>query len=79
MLGIDVVRGRGFADTERNPNEGVAVVSETVARELWPGSDAIGQVLRVQPDPTIGRPESAPPIDAAGAGGPAAAARARPS
>ena len=40
VLGIDVVRGRGFADTERNPNEGVAVVSETVARELWPGSEA---------------------------------------
>ena len=62
VLGIDVVRGRGFADTERNPNEGVAVVSETVARELWPGSEAIGQVLRIQPDPTIGRPESAPPV-----------------
>jgi predicted permease len=62
VLGIDVVRGRGFADTERNPNEAVAVVSETVARELWPGSDALGQVLRVEPDPTIGRPDAAPPI-----------------
>ena len=71
VLGIDVVRGRGFADTERNPNEGVAVVSETVARELWPGSEAIGQVLRIQPDPTIGRPESAPPVAAGGIGGPA--------
>jgi hypothetical protein len=60
VLGIDVVRGRGFTDAERNPNEGVAIVSETVARELWPGSDALGQVLRVQPDPTIGRPASAP-------------------
>jgi predicted permease len=64
VLGIDVVRGRGFAPTERNPNEGVAVVSETVARELWPGRDALGQVLRVEPDPTIGRPESAPPLAA---------------
>ncbi|RPI61543.1 MAG: FtsX-like permease family protein, partial [Lysobacterales bacterium] len=53
VLGIDLVRGRGFTDAERNPNEAVAVVSETVARELWPGAAAIGQVLRVEPDPTI--------------------------
>jgi hypothetical protein len=62
VLGIDLVRGRGFAETERNPNEGVAVVAESVARELWPGSDAIGQVLRVEPDLTIVQPapDSAP-------------------
>jgi predicted permease len=64
VLGLDVVRGRGFADAERNPNEAVAVVSEAVARELWLGSDALGQILRVQPDPSIGRPESAPPLAA---------------
>ena len=69
VLGIDLVRGRGFSDAERNPNEGVAVVSETTARELWPGADAIGQVLRVEPDPTIGQgaeaaaaPPSADPL-----------------
>jgi hypothetical protein len=55
VLGIDLVRGRGFSDAERNANEGVAVVSETVARELWPGADAIGQVVRVEPDATIGQ------------------------
>jgi predicted permease len=64
VLGIDLVRGRGFTATERTANEGVAVVSETVARELWPGGDAIGQVLRLEPDPTIGRPASAPPLSA---------------
>ena len=46
-------------------------LGDASARELWPGSDAIGQVLRVQPDPTIGRPESAPPVAAGGIGGPA--------
>jgi predicted permease len=65
VLGIDLVRGRGFSDAERNPNEAVAVVSETVARELWPNADAIGQALRVEPDPTIGQgieaPAAAPP------------------
>jgi predicted permease len=62
VLGVDVVRGRGFAASERSPNEAVAVVSETVARELWPGAEAIGQVLRVEPDATIGRPANAPPL-----------------
>jgi hypothetical protein len=62
VLDIDVVRGRGFTANERSPNEAVALVSETVARELWPGSDAIGQTLRVEPDRTIGRPAEAPPL-----------------
>jgi putative ABC transport system permease protein len=60
-LGIDVVRGRGFAATERSPNEAVAVVSESAARMLWPGGDALGQVVRLTPDMSlVGRPESAP-------------------
>jgi predicted permease len=68
MLGIDLVRGRGFLQTERDPTEGVAIVSEAVARELWPGSDALGQVLRIEPDLTLmrGRPAAAaeaPPSD----------------
>ncbi len=62
VLGIDVVRGRGFAPAERSMNESVAVVSETVARELWPGGDALGQTLRLEPDPSLGRPASAPPL-----------------
>jgi predicted permease len=53
VLGVELVRGRGFTAGERSPNEAVAIVSETVARELWPGADALGQVLRVEPDPTL--------------------------
>ena len=55
IYGIDLVRGRGFADSERSPNAAVAIVSESTARELWPDGDAVGQVLRVEPDPTIPR------------------------
>jgi len=51
VLGIDLVRGRGFAQTERSASAAVAVVSESVARQLWPGLDALGQVLRLEPDP----------------------------
>lgn len=60
VLGMDIVRGRGFTDSERNPDEPVAIVSENVARELWPGGDALGQVVRVEPDLTIGSFEPAP-------------------
>jgi predicted permease len=50
VLGIAIVRGRGFTSAERSARVAVAVVSESVARELWPGRDAVGQVLRLEPD-----------------------------
>ncbi len=39
VLGIDLVRGRGFTNTERSAGTAVAMVSESVARQLWPGLD----------------------------------------
>ena len=56
VLGVDIVRGRGFAPTERSASVAVAVVSESVARQLWPDRDAVGQVLRLEPDPKGGTP-----------------------
>jgi len=53
VLGIDIVRGRGFMETERGAEETVAIVSESTARELWPGLDAIGQVVHVATDPEL--------------------------
>jgi putative ABC transport system permease protein len=50
VLGIDLIRGRGFANTERSAAAGVAVVSQTVAERLWPGLDAIGQNVRIAPE-----------------------------
>ena len=44
VLDIDVVRGRGFTRTERTAEAGVAIVTDTVARRLWPTRDAVGQV-----------------------------------
>jgi predicted permease len=54
VFDIDLVRGRGFAETEQSANAAVAVVSERVANELWPGVDAVGQAVRIEPDPRIG-------------------------
>jgi predicted permease len=57
ILGIDLVRGRGFTLTERSASDAVAVVKESVARQLWPGADAVGQVLRLEPDPNSETPQ----------------------
>jgi predicted permease len=51
VLGIDVVRGRGFAPAERTASAAVALVSQTVAQQLWPNAEAVGQVLQLEPDP----------------------------
>ncbi|MCA1559725.1 MAG: ABC transporter permease [Acidobacteria bacterium] len=51
VLDIAVLKGRAFLEEESSSNAAVAVVSETVARQIWPNSDAVGQVLRLEPDP----------------------------
>ena len=51
VLGIDLVRGRSFTPTERTASAAAAIVSESVAQQLWPGIDAVGQVVRVGPPP----------------------------
>jgi predicted permease len=46
-LGTRVIRGRAFDATDRENTQRVVVVSEGMARALWPGQDAIGQCLRI--------------------------------
>ena len=55
LLDIDVVTGRGFTQAERIAEAGVVVVSETIARRLWPNRNAVGQEVRLQP-PQSGSP-----------------------
>ena len=52
VLGIDVVSGRGFTQAERTAEAGVVVVSETIARQLWPNGNGVGQVLRLEVPPS---------------------------
>jgi predicted permease len=52
VLDIPVVRGRTFTPAERASSLAVAVVSETTASALWPNADAVGQVVRLDPDST---------------------------
>jgi hypothetical protein len=47
VLGIEVVSGRTFTRAERTADAGVAIVSEPIARQLWPNGDASGQRVRL--------------------------------
>ena len=51
VLGVPIVRGRAFTTAESDEHP-VAVVSETVARTLWPNGDGVGQTFRIEPDLT---------------------------
>jgi predicted permease len=58
VLGFEVVSGRGFTQAERTADTGIAVVSERIARRLWPNGDGVGQTVRVEAQ----HPDS--PVDA---------------
>jgi len=45
-----VVRGRSFTALDRKGTPRVGVVSEAMAKVLWPGKDALGQCMRVGND-----------------------------
>ena len=47
-LGVPLRAGRDFADTDRGGAPRVAIVSESLARHLWPGEDAIGRRLETR-------------------------------
>jgi predicted permease len=46
-LGIPLVRGRDFNESEIAQHAGVVIVSQTTARNLWPGEEALGKLIQV--------------------------------
>ena len=45
---IPVLRGRGFTEAEsRDSSTHVAIVSDALARKLWPAGDALGRSIRI--------------------------------
>jgi putative ABC transport system permease protein len=55
-LGIHTTAGRGFGKTDRIGSPPVAVVSEALARRLWPGASALGQRVSVPQSQERGEP-----------------------
>ena len=49
-MGTRIVRGRGFTQDDRATSTRIAVVSESMARKLWPNVNPIGQCMRVGAD-----------------------------
>jgi macrolide transport system ATP-binding/permease protein len=48
-LGIPIVRGRGFTLQEAEEVLPVVIVSESTARQAWPGEDPVGKHLKLAP------------------------------
>ncbi|PYX28340.1 MAG: ABC transporter permease [Acidobacteria bacterium] len=44
-LHIPILRGRDLSDTDRAGTPAVVMISESMARQLWPGEDALGKRL----------------------------------
>jgi predicted permease len=44
-LRIPILRGRGFQDEDRDPNRHVVIISDTLARRLFPGEDPLGKQI----------------------------------
>lgn len=52
VLGVPIVRGRAFTEFERD-HDPVVIVSESLARALWPNSSGVGESFRLEPDLTV--------------------------
>jgi predicted permease len=54
-IGLPVLRGRNFAETEARGGgaAGVVLVSAGTAKTLWPGADALGQSITLANDPSV--------------------------
>ena len=49
-LGVDLLQGRGFRQTDETDIARVAIVNETMAAATWSGQDPIGQTLEIEED-----------------------------
>lgn len=55
VLDVPIVRGRAFLPWERDQHP-VAIVSESVARALWPAGRGVGETFRLEPASGVQRP-----------------------
>jgi putative ABC transport system permease protein len=65
IMGIPILRGRAFTDANIERSPGVVIVTDQVARRLWPGQDALGKRIKLG----FGTPESQPWLSVVGVAG----------
>jgi len=53
-IGIRMLSGRDFTDRDSATAPGVAIVSQMVAKQLWPGEDPIGKRISMEDEPKAG-------------------------
>ncbi len=53
-MGIRLLSGRGFTDRDNSTAPGVVIISDSVARRLWPGGDAVGKRISMEDNPKPG-------------------------
>lgn len=58
LLGIPLGQGREFTDHDRSGAEPVAVISQSLARRLWPEASALGRRIRVVDEPGTTTPSA---------------------
>jgi predicted permease len=51
VMGIPIQRGRGFTEQDNRRAPGVVVISQSVARTLWPGANPIGKRITLEDEP----------------------------
>ena len=51
VMGIRLLQGRGFTGQDNSSAAGVAIVSQSVARTLWPGEDPVGKRITMEDEP----------------------------
>ena len=64
VFGIPILRGRAFTTAELEDHP-VVIVSESVARALWPNGHGVGETFRLEPDlNSVRRPNDEAPLPA---------------
>ena len=51
-IGVPIVAGRDFDESDRAGGRGVVLVNESAARKFWPNASPIGARVRLGPDPS---------------------------
>jgi putative ABC transport system permease protein len=57
-----IIHGRAFTASDMVPSSHAVIVTASLARQLWPGQDAIGKRLRVFKQ-AVGRPDYGQPVE----------------